>query len=567
MRDAHRLRDMIPTMAGSPYCKRLIRRARPTQRCLRRVSLAVALAVCGLFFVVVAAPLGAQQYTFDDAKARYLIELCKHVEWPNGARLEAFDVAVVSTDRATRRAFDRLETSTVKGKPVRFAFHSNASFDASAYALVYLGDKFRSANSRMVDEMVNTLIVVDGDVPRDELMVSLVESAGQVSIKLNRENLIRRGFAPSIALLDFAGTREDLTRELRLKQSRLSTVLSEVESKEQQLRDLDQQLERNASNLVTAREALASSEKEVQSTRLRLQSFTDDIDRARREMDAFRIQLAEQQGQFESKQAELAVKEHSIAEKVQVIAGLEADIVKSRAVLEQQLEEIDQQRSQLERKNETISAQREGMLAISVALLVFLLLAFFLMRMNRMRTKANLELEKLNSRLYELATTDSLSGLFNRMQFMNAANDAFQYHQSVRTDMSMLMMDIDNFKQVNDEYGHAAGDAVIKAVAVCLSSSLREFDLLGRLGGEEYAMMLVGCDLDAAIRVAKRLCADVEKLRIEHQGQSLGVKISIGVAQMSLREPDIERALSQADKALYQAKDRGRNQVVEFEPD
>lgn len=563
-------------MAGLLHPNRQIKRARrgrwlDSKRSAKPsavgTSRAIVSIVCWLFALFAIAPVSAQELTFADAKARYLIEVCKHVDWPKDTQLDAYDVAVVTTDRATRRAFERLGSIEVKGKPVAFRFFANTEFDTSSYSLIYLGEKFRSANDALFGELANTLIVVDGDVDREQLMISLVESGGQVSIKLNRENLIRFGFAPSIALLDFAGTREDLTKELRQKQSRLRSVLDEVESKEQQLRDLDQQMESNSTNLLTAGEALAGSEKELALTRQRLASYTDEVARTEREVADFRVQLADQQALFESKRGELAFKQISIAEKVQVIADLEADIVDSRAVLEKQLLEIDQQRSLLERKNETISAQREGMLFISAALLIFLVIAFFLMRLNKLRTRANLDLEKLNSQLYELATTDSLSGLFNRRQFMNSANDAFRYHKSVRAEMALLMMDIDNFKRVNDQYGHAAGDLVIKAVGDCLSRNLREFDLLGRVGGEEYAMMLVGCDKGQSVEIGNRLCRDVADLQIEHQGEKLGVKISIGVAQLALEDPDIERALSQSDKALYQAKARGRNQVVAYEHD
>lgn len=510
------------------------------------------------------APVYAQQLTIADAKARYLLEICKHMDWPDNSQLGEFEVAVVTGERATRRAFERLSSPQAKGKPVTVDFYTDTDFDHQRYDIIYLGGRFRSSNGALFDQLPNTLVVVDGDVPRVQLMVSLVEAGGQVSIKLNRENLIRLGFAPSIALLDFAGTREDLAEELRQKQSRLRTVLDEVASKEEQLGALDRLLERNKSNLVAAREALATSEKELTETRERLRG---DITQAQAEMEDFRIEIANQQALFESKQGELALKEAAITDKERVISGLESDIVQSRSVLEQQLAEIDQQRSLLERKNETISAQREGMWFISAALLIFLLVAFFLMRLNKLRTRANLELEQLNNQLYELATTDSLSGLFNRRQFMSSANDAFAYHKSVRADMSILMMDIDNFKQVNDQYGHAAGDLVIKAVGDALHSNLREFDLLGRLGGEEYAMMLVGCDRAEAVEVGRRLCRDVADLRVDHLGHLVGVKISIGVAQLALQDADIEPALSQADRALYQAKARGRNQVVAFTPD
>lgn len=515
-----------------------------------------------LLAVALCSQILAQTLTVDDAKARYLVEVVRHVSWPEGVDLDQYRVAVVSSRRATRRAFERLGEVSVAGKPLRLRYFSSAEIDPAAYAAVYLGEEFRSLHAQWNEQAPQTLIVVDGNVPRETQMVSMLEVGGQVEMRLNRENLIRRGFIPSIALLEFAGTREDLSDELRLKQSRLRGLLGEVEAKEQRLLELDQQLARNAESLKEATAALQRDQRALAQTQQQLDRLSADIAAASVESERFQDQLSEQQREFAAKQRELAEQEAQVRQREAQIADLEGDIEAGKAVLQQQSEEIERQRSMLQTKNQTIDAQRESMWLITGVMLVLLTAAFFLLRLNALRTRANLELEKLNKQLYDLATTDSLSGLHNRRQFMALAGSTLELHQSLGDAMSMLMMDIDSFKQINDRYGHAAGDEVIKAVSAALNRDLRQADVLGRLGGEEYAMLLVGCDVKQAEQVANRLCADVSGLTVTVAEHAIRTTISIGVAAVENEANAIERALSRADKALYRAKASGRNQVA-----
>ena len=131
-------------------------------------------------------------------------------------------------------------------------------------------------------------------------------------------------------------------------------------------------------------------------------------------------------------------------------------------------------------------------------------------------------------------------------------------------DAALLMIDIDYFKQVNDNYGHLAGDLVIKNVADALKLKLRKYDILGRLGGEEFAMVLMDCDLSKAKDIAQRACVNIESIVTHFESHQISVSVSIGLTQLSSDDEKIEYAMQRADKALYQAKDQGRNQVVGY---
>jgi diguanylate cyclase (GGDEF)-like protein len=180
----------------------------------------------------------------------------------------------------------------------------------------------------------------------------------------------------------------------------------------------------------------------------------------------------------------------------------------------------------------------------------------------------NLSRREMLERLKRNARIDGLTEVANRAYFLERATHTLNSNRRLSEKLgqpvtvAVLMLDIDHFKQVNDRYGHAAGDQVLKAVARRCQSSLREVDLLARYGGEEFCALVAGSDQEeAAKNSAERIRVAIAASPIEAEGHSVSVTISIGVAQVGPKE-DIESALKRADKALYQAKQAGRNQVM-----
>ena len=161
-----------------------------------------------------------------------------------------------------------------------------------------------------------------------------------------------------------------------------------------------------------------------------------------------------------------------------------------------------------------------------------------------------------------LLVTDQLTGVSNRARFFELAEAEFARWKRFRQPLSALMIDIDHFKRINDTYGHAAGDDVLKQVAVSLHAGLRSIDVIGRLGGEEFAILLPSIDLEGAEMVAERLRRTVATLSPVSDGIAIPVTISIGVAQIADAAREFDGLLKTADAALYGAKEAGRNKVV-----
>ena len=171
--------------------------------------------------------------------------------------------------------------------------------------------------------------------------------------------------------------------------------------------------------------------------------------------------------------------------------------------------------------------------------------------------------ERLLRKLYESSTRDALTGAYNRMHFQERLRAEVAYALRHSTQASLLVIDLDHFKQVNDTYGHPAGDAVLKGAADACMRALRTEDVFARYGGEEFAVVLRGIDLKGAARLADRLRQAVSAERVEHDGQVIKVTLSAGCAALACCDaPTAEELVAVADRRLYVAKSRGRNRVA-----
>ena len=197
------------------------------------------------------------------------------------------------------------------------------------------------------------------------------------------------------------------------------------------------------------------------------------------------------------------------------------------------------------------------------------------------RVKSLLRIKRLNDNLQEklneaqesfnvwrrVAVTDHLTGLHNRHYLQKMLQDEVSVANRYGTPLSCVMLDIDHFRDFNNQYGHLVGDEVLKGLAGILERGSRKADVIARYGGEEFVMLLPMTDLDAASGTARRLCRDVAATPLASEAGNLKITISLGVA--ALPDPDINtplKLIAKADRALYKAKELGRNRVVVLGP-
>jgi diguanylate cyclase (GGDEF)-like protein/PAS domain S-box-containing protein len=170
--------------------------------------------------------------------------------------------------------------------------------------------------------------------------------------------------------------------------------------------------------------------------------------------------------------------------------------------------------------------------------------------------------KQLEGELHRLATTDVLTQSSNRRHFFECAQREFEHARQFGSPLAFLLLDIDDFKQINDSHGHQMGDQVLQRLASCGASVLRRGDLFGRIGGEEFAALFPGCAPALAEQIAERLQREVQRLRFSHGQKSYGVTVSQGLTSLRGDDLSLDALFARADAAMYRAKRQGKNQIV-----
>lgn len=187
---------------------------------------------------------------------------------------------------------------------------------------------------------------------------------------------------------------------------------------------------------------------------------------------------------------------------------------------------------------------------VTTTTLLLTLVWFFTRRFIEKVAFARKEIERL-------AVTDHLTGIFNRRHLIDRFTEELQRARRNRNHLSFLIADIDRFKDLNDNYGHLKGDEVLKAIVRRIAKSIRGYDILGRFGGEEFIVILPETDIEDAMNLAERIRTGIKETSID----DMAVTVSIGVATLEIEDKNIDDLIRRADKALYAAKEAGRNCV------
>ena len=172
------------------------------------------------------------------------------------------------------------------------------------------------------------------------------------------------------------------------------------------------------------------------------------------------------------------------------------------------------------------------------------------------------ELTEMQHKLETLAMKDALTGFYNNRAFSEIGQKELIRSRRFAHPLSLLLIDVDNFKNINDSYGHVAGDRVLAALAGRMELVARHSDILGRMGGDEFFLLLPETVAAHAIAVAERFQAELAETPIQWEEKAIPVTISIGVASLISTDDEFEALLKRADDALYEAKRTGRNRVV-----
>jgi diguanylate cyclase (GGDEF)-like protein len=231
----------------------------------------------------------------------------------------------------------------------------------------------------------------------------------------------------------------------------------------------------------------------------------------------------------------------------------------SGELLREAAEAVEQASSDLRYTNEMIEGQAADLVTLAETAHEHARTA----ELARLRLEHEIEeRRKLEQNLRLMATTDGLTGALNRSAFLAAGQDVLNQSNGPGPNCTVLMLDVDHFKSINDRFGHAGGDLALRHLVASLRSGVRPVDLIGRLGGEEFCILLRSVRPELAVQIAERLLVAVAESTLRHGDRLIAYTVSIGLASPRGTRETFEEVIARADGALYQAKAGGRNQVV-----
>ncbi|TKI68673.1 diguanylate cyclase [Sulfurimonas crateris] len=206
-----------------------------------------------------------------------------------------------------------------------------------------------------------------------------------------------------------------------------------------------------------------------------------------------------------------------------------------------------------------------ALIALLFALFTSRLIYFSAIEQSRSEKERLEHLVKMRTREIELLSqTDSLTGLWNRRHLEEALESEFKRAKRYNKELSIMIIDLDLFKNINDTYGHMAGDEVLREISAKIKKCQRETDFIGRYGGEEIVIILPETDLHTSSKVAEAIREEIEKEPVEFEGEVINVTASIGISSLQSEHENYATLFSEADEALYNAKKLGRNRVEVF---
>ncbi len=505
------------------------------------------------FLALFLSTLSAKEVNSDQVKAAYVYNFLKHTNWPNESQFQDYELLVVSKNQNLKNMFLMLSSrKLLNDKKIKVTFYDGKKPPKNIQAL-YVDSDSSAVYEKLFNEYESddVLFISDEYKDKQKVMINLIPNGEIVGFEINKANILNRSLQVSPDLVLLGGTEIDVAKLYKSSQNELKEQKETVAGLNKKIKERNSELaEKIASIEIQKAELIAQQIKiGVQNTMItkQLQAINDQkntIATQQSEVDTIHKNI-------DMQKEKLLIEEQKIAEKEKILNALlgshqakQQEINQAIEDLERLNQEIEVQKERLIQKEGVISTQRG---AIGVLLVLFGIIVFLV-----------LYVVKQNKLLNALSQTDALTGLLNRRVLMEKINVEVLKFNRYATPFSILFIDVDYFKMINDSYGHDKGDRVLKIIASLMNQHTRDTDICVRWGGEEFIILAINTDLDNAVKLAENFRATIENYDF-----NLGKKVTVSIGVSNMKNGlTAEGLIKTADNALYIAKENGRNGVV-----
>lgn len=481
----------------------------------------------------------------EQIKVAYTYNFMKNISWQNEVKIDKYRLLIVSKNDSLKNMFSMLASrKNLKDKNLEILIYDEKKNYKNIQA-IYIDENSSEIYEKLFFEYEkeNTLFISDDYIDKKQVMINIIKNETKISFEINKANILNRslGISPNLILL--GGTEIDVAKLYKSSQDTLKEQKETINSLNQKIEVKNSELNFKINSIEEQKTVISNQTKNIK-------NYEEKLNIQAKLLEEQNKQLNEIQTSIESEKNKLSNAILSVKEKEKVVESLinlqknkQLEFEKTKKDLEILNSQIEEQKNNLLIKEDIISDQKNIIFALVLLSIIIIALGLNGLRLNKL--------------LKNLSQTDALSGLYNR-RFMNKKlEEEIMKYQRYETPFSVLLLDIDYFKKINDTFGHDKGDLVIKKISSLMQKHIRNTDICARWGGEEFLILASNSDLNGAIKLANNIRELIENSEFEINTY---VTVSIGVSSMN-KHLEQESLLKLVDNALYKAKEKGRNRV------
>ncbi|RBQ31552.1 hypothetical protein CRU92_07190 [Arcobacter sp. FW59] len=474
----------------------------------------------------------------EQIKVAYVYNFLKNISWKNDENIKSYKLMIVSQNQTLNNMFKMLASrKQLNDKNIEVIIYNNTKVDNIQAIFIDKSSEVEYEKLYYEYEKNNTLLISDNYANKKQVMINLLQNDSKITFEINKANILNRDLTVSSDIILLGGTEIDVAQLYKSSQVQLKEQKETITSLNKNIEDKNKELKEQLKAIDQQKTIISDQIKniKVQNEQLTLQ---------KKELSQIYTSIEEQKEKLFIAQNEAIKKEKDIKNLINLQLEQEKTFEDAKNNLDLLMKKIDEQNSSILVKEEIITNQKNIIFVFFILLIIILALGLNVLRQNRL--------------LKNLSETDTLSGLYNRRYTLKRLEEEVSRFKRYKTPFSIILLDIDFFKKINDTYGHDKGDFVIKQISEIFKQHTRKTDICARWGGEEFLILASNSDIQSATKLAEILRKVVENSDF---GINQKVTISLGVATLS-ENSDQDVVLKLADELLYKAKSSGRNKVI-----
>lgn len=494
----------------------------------------------------------ADELKEEQIKVAYVYNFLKNISWQNENKLEKYRLLVASKNETLNNMFMMLSSrKQLKDKNLEILIYDDKKIYKNIQA-IYVDNSNIDVYEKLLFQYdkENTLLISDRHTDQKQVMINLIKDETKFTFEINKANILNHSLEISSNLILLGGTQIDVAKLYKSSQDALKEQKETINSLNQKIETKNLELTSKINSIEEQKQLISDQTKNIKSyeDKLKIQAKqlekqTILLDEQNKQLNEIDKNIIKEKEKLTNAIFEATEKEKMLDSLVNLQKKKQEEFEQAKLELELLNNKIEEQKNNILLKEAIITNQKNIIFVLGILSVIVVILGLNGIRQNRL--------------LKSLSQTDTLSGLYNRRYINQKLEEEIEKYKRYKTPFSVLLIDIDFFKKINDSYGHDKGDFVIKEISSLMLKYTRTSDITARWGGEEFLILSPNNTLEGALKFANNL-----KNIIENYDFKIKEKVTVSIGVSSFEENlTQESLLKYADNGLYKAKQNGRNRV------